>query len=115
MGCSTQVVPSWSKVAMRSSGGTNFGLFLSVVVLTKSRIACFAGPSFQDGSGSAKAVAAGWFGAEVPRLDELEQPVSMKIKVSSNANPNFVEVFILMPPGPFPHDLTLAPIPRQKS
>src|SRR6185312_7371114 len=33
---------------MRSSGGTNFGLARSVVVLTKSRIACFAGPSFHD-------------------------------------------------------------------
>ena len=26
IGCSTQSVPSWSKVAMRSSGGTNCGL-----------------------------------------------------------------------------------------
>ena len=25
-GCSTHSVPSWSKVAIRSSGGTNFGL-----------------------------------------------------------------------------------------
>ena len=33
---------------MRSSGGTNFGLARSVVALTKSRIACFAGPSFHD-------------------------------------------------------------------
>ena len=53
IGCSTQVVPSSSKVAMRCSGGTNFGLALSVVTRTKSRIAFFAGPSFQDGSGSA--------------------------------------------------------------
>ena len=60
MGCSTHVVPSWSKVAMRSSGGTNFGLALSVVVFTKSRIACFAGPSFHEGKGSAATVAAGW-------------------------------------------------------
>jgi len=35
---------------MRSSGGTNFGLVDSVVARTKSRIACFAGPSFHAGS-----------------------------------------------------------------
>src|SRR5712672_316190 len=35
---------------MRSSGGTNLGLAWSVVALTKSRIACLAGPSFHDGS-----------------------------------------------------------------
>ena len=43
-------VPSWSKVAMRSSGGTKFGLDWSVVACTKSTIACFAGPSFHEGS-----------------------------------------------------------------
>src|SRR5271169_2192892 len=37
---------------MRASGGTNFELLLSVVVLTKSIIACFAAPLFHDGSGS---------------------------------------------------------------
>src|SRR5271154_342983 len=35
---------------MRSSGGTNFGFARSVVSRTKLRIACFAGPSFHDGS-----------------------------------------------------------------
>ncbi len=34
---------------MRSSGGTNLGLALSVVAFTKSMIACFAGPSFHEG------------------------------------------------------------------
>src|SRR5262252_4165594 len=38
---------------MRSSLGTNFGLDGSVVDCTKAVIACFAAPSFQDGSGSA--------------------------------------------------------------
>ena len=38
---------------MRSSGGTNFGLAGSVVARTKSKIACFAAPSFQEGSASA--------------------------------------------------------------
>src|SRR5271170_7494696 len=35
---------------MRSSGGTNFELLRSVVSRTKSSIACFAGPSFHEGS-----------------------------------------------------------------
>ena len=52
IGCSTHSVPSWSKVAMRSSGGTNLELALSVVAFTKSTIACFAAPSFHEGSGS---------------------------------------------------------------
>ena len=52
IGCSTHSVPSWSKVAIRASGATNFGLALSVVTCTNSTIAFFAGPSFQDGSGS---------------------------------------------------------------
>jgi hypothetical protein len=48
---------------MRSSGGTNFGLLLSVVVLTKSMIAYLAGPSFQEGRGLASAVGAAVEGA----------------------------------------------------
>src|ERR1700742_2836207 len=48
MGCSTHSVPSWSKVAIRSSGGTNFELAWSVVARTKSRIARLAGPSFHE-------------------------------------------------------------------
>ena len=43
IGCSTHSVPSWSKVAMRASGGTNFGLACVVVAWTKSTIAFFAG------------------------------------------------------------------------
>src|SRR5277367_5842083 len=50
-GCSVQSVPSWSKVAMRSAGGTNFELDLSVVARTNSRMAFFAAPSFHEGSG----------------------------------------------------------------
>jgi hypothetical protein len=52
IGCSTQSVPSWSKVATRSAGGTKLGLPCVVVVCTKSTIAFFAGPSFHDASGS---------------------------------------------------------------
>ena len=40
---------------MRSSGGTNFGLPCVVVSFTKAMIACFAGPSFQEDSGSSAA------------------------------------------------------------
>ena len=57
MGCSVHSVPSLSKVAMRSAGGTNRGLDLSVAVRTNSMIADFAGPSFQEGRGSVAAAA----------------------------------------------------------
>src|SRR6516162_9152670 len=52
MGCSTQSVPSWSKVAMRCSGGTNCAFLGSVVACTNLLMACFAAPSFQEGSQS---------------------------------------------------------------
>src|SRR4051812_43398820 len=42
---------------MRSAMGTKFGLPASVVALTNETIAALAGPSFQDGSGSAWAIA----------------------------------------------------------
>src|SRR6266404_1159263 len=42
---------------MRASIGTNLGLVLSVVACTKSKIACFAGPSFHDDRGSPAACA----------------------------------------------------------
>src|SRR5262245_6345754 len=42
---------------MRSSGGTNFGLALSVVACTNSTIAFFAAPSFHEGRGSVSAIA----------------------------------------------------------
>src|SRR6266481_1824166 len=51
-GCSTQSVPSWSNSAIRSAGGTKFGLPFVVVVFTNSTIAFFAAPSFHEGSGS---------------------------------------------------------------
>src|SRR5277367_889007 len=37
---------------MRSAGGTNFGLSLSVVAFTKATMASLAGPAFQEGRGS---------------------------------------------------------------
>src|SRR5262245_24883621 len=55
IGCSVQSVPSLSKVAMRSAAGTKSGAPSFVTRVTKSSRAFFAGPSFQDGSGSAGA------------------------------------------------------------
>jgi hypothetical protein len=51
-GCSTQSVPSWSNVAIRSGTGTNLGLPGVVVDLTNSTMALFAALSCQDGRGS---------------------------------------------------------------
>src|SRR3972149_7103004 len=48
-GCDTQSVPSWSKVAIRSSGSTYLGPDLWVTSLTNDKIACFVEPSFQEG------------------------------------------------------------------
>src|SRR5450755_2347780 len=81
---------------MRSSAATNFGLLLSVVVLTKSTIACFAGPSFQEDNGSAATVAAGWpvVGAGVGLL---VQPTSVRIKKNDKRNDR--RDFILSSPG----------------
>src|SRR6476661_3202844 len=52
IGCSTQSVPSLSKVATRCSTGTKKGPPCVVTRATKSRIEAFVAPSFQDGSGS---------------------------------------------------------------
>src|SRR5580700_3106915 len=57
IGCSTQSVPSWSKVAMRSASGTKLGLAASVVAWTNLTIASLAGPAFQEGRGSLSASA----------------------------------------------------------
>src|SRR5262245_3604388 len=58
IGCSDHNVPSLSKVAMRSGIGTKSCELWSVTFVTNATIACFAGPSFQEGSGSAPAAAA---------------------------------------------------------
>ncbi len=58
IGCSTQSVPSLSKVAMRSASGTKSGLASSVTASTNATIAALASPSFQEGSGSSCAWAA---------------------------------------------------------
>jgi hypothetical protein len=59
---------------MRSGMGTNFGLPWSVVSLTKVAIACLAGPSFHEGSGSsdpAAVLARRWKGAMMTRPEAL--------------------------------------------
>ena len=53
IGCSDHNVPSLSKVAMRSGGGTKSGEPCLVTLSTKATMACFALPSFQDGRASA--------------------------------------------------------------
>src|SRR5262249_60953429 len=55
IGFSHQSVPSLSKVAMRSDTGTKSGPPSLVTRATKSTMACLAGQSFQDGSGSSAA------------------------------------------------------------
>src|SRR5262245_31948931 len=57
IGCSDQRVPSLSKTAMRSAAGTKVGAPAFVTSATNFRIACFDGPSFQEGSGSVCAAA----------------------------------------------------------
>src|SRR4029079_11673832 len=51
IGCSHQSVPSLSKVAIRSGGGTKSGEPSFVTFSTKSIIDFFAAPSFHEGRG----------------------------------------------------------------
>ena len=51
-GCSPQSVPSLSKVAMRSAGGTKSGEPSFVTFSTKATMAFFGAVSFQEGNGS---------------------------------------------------------------
>src|SRR5271165_3706433 len=83
---------------MRSSGGTNFGLPLSVVVFTNSRIACFAGPSFHEGSGSAAVVAAGWPAGDAAGVGLLLQPARISVKESNIVERNIQRGFISLSP-----------------
>src|ERR1035441_7692575 len=69
---------------MRSWGAPNFGLALSVVVLTKSRMACLAGPSFHEGSGSTAAV--GWAAVGAVGVGLLLQPTRVRVKKSDKSN-----------------------------
>ena len=74
IGCSAQSVPSLSKMAMRSAGGTKSGLPALVTFSTKSTMDCLAAPSFQDGSGSAACAAsasrrASQSGERTPAMD----------------------------------------------
>src|SRR5664279_1464395 len=57
IGFSSQRVPSLSKVAIRSMGATNVSLYSAVTRSTKSRMARFASPSFQEGRRSVMVMA----------------------------------------------------------
>ena len=83
---------------MRSSGHTNFGLLLSVVVLTKSRIACFAGPSFHDGNGSAAMVATGWPAVGVEGVGLLVHPARITISEIKSVDRKTARTFITFSP-----------------
>ena len=63
MGCSDQSVPSLSNVAIRSATGMNCGPPSVVTAVTKSMIAVFEAPAFQEGNGSAGATAGAAAGA----------------------------------------------------
>src|SRR4029453_3246346 len=65
---------------MRASGGTNFGPALSVVARTKSTIACLAGPSFHEGSGSVCACA--W--PQTSRAARSTIPWIVRCRIGSN-------------------------------
>jgi hypothetical protein len=81
---------------MRCSGGTNFALFLSVVVLTKSTIAFFAGPSFHEASRSAPAADAAAVNG-VKRSGAVEQPEAISAtQISGACNDRWI--FISMAP-----------------
>ena len=91
IGCSTQSVPSWSKVAMRSSGGTNFGPRLSVVALTNSTMACLAGPSFHEGRSVVLGFDVGSYGRRVERAQREKPKWRMRVlKVDLHVNLEFL-------------------------
>jgi hypothetical protein len=83
---------------MRSSGGTNFELLLSVVVLTKSMIACFTDPSFHEGSGSAVAPETPEPADEAEGAGVGEQLAMMRTK-KANIDSNSRRAFNSLPPN----------------
>src|SRR5450432_1807897 len=96
---------------MRSSGATYWGFFFSVVVLTKLKITCFAGPSFQDGNGSAPvsfstALCTAPAGVEegesvevgVVDVGVVAQPVTMSARKTARIKFDFPFRFIKCPP-----------------
>src|SRR5277367_6293235 len=118
MGCSTHSVPSWSNSAIRSSFGTNFGLDLSVVACTKSRIAFFEAPSFHEGSGSSAA-------ADTPpktpnavvAADALIKSllvIFMEALLAANCRPNLSPAYPGVPEGVIVKNDSLLEIPAIK-
>src|SRR6266478_2117551 len=83
---------------MRATGGTNFGLAWSVVAFTNSTIACLAGPSFQEGSGSVCAWAATAV-SNVPHSTSSPKPTVLTVFiVDSFRRCSFVRRFRHLPP-----------------
>ena len=83
--------------AIRSSGGTNFELLSSVVVLTKSMIAFFADPSFHEASGSAPAAETAEPADGVEGAGVMEQPARMRIE-KTNVERDARWIFIFLCP-----------------
>jgi hypothetical protein len=80
MGCSDQSVPSLSNVAMRSGTATKSGDPGFVTRETKPTSACFAAPSFHEGSGSWAIGAL----AEASEGDEAEAGVALGVAGVTN-------------------------------
>src|SRR5260221_7800609 len=84
---------------MRSSAGTNFELPCSVVARTKSRIACFAAPSFQEASGALGVVCA-LIGEEGSVVDRNGNKMRFKARVRrvipGDRSSDFIAVLAIM-------------------
>src|SRR5262245_45281984 len=86
-GCSLHKVPSLSKVAMRSAGGTYEGPPSRVTSPTNFTIAVFAGPSFHEGNGSP------------PILPAPAQPTSVNAAAAAHSAPKARRVSLRQGPG----------------
>jgi len=77
-------VPSLSKTAMRSAGGTKLGEPAMVTSATKAVMECFALPSFHDGSGSRV-----WAVAKPPKT-------RAKPRARTASRPRFIDITFLL-------------------
>src|SRR5262249_42259766 len=86
MGCSAQSVPSLSKVAIRSAGGTKPGAPAAVVSASNCRIARFDGPSFQDDRGS---VSAATLAKDAARTTREAAAAQIDLRITTRPQPEF--------------------------
>src|SRR5882757_1003077 len=86
---------------MRSSDGTNLALARSVMSRTKSRIACFAGPSFQDGSAAVGVVpcADTWVGKN--GADKAGSNASVESNARRSMTERGISLVMFNPPAVF--------------